>query len=151
MNNKPLRVLSFAVNYNRIGFVFLLGRQPMYWKLAFKPTETAGKTKAYIQQLLDEYQPDVVITESYQSLGRKGERTRMLMNAVNRSLEGSDVQHIEQERVQPYRNLYDRIEELCQRYPQMQAVRPKRRKFYQNEPPYVTLFDALSLADTVNS
>ena len=123
----------------------------MYWKLSFKAGSTAGSAEKHITRWLDEYQPDIVITESYRTLGRKGERARMLLDAINRTVGKYDVQRIERDRVQPYRNLYDQIDDLCGRYPQMQAARPKRRKYYQKEPPYVTIFDAMSLADKVNA
>jgi len=151
MKDRPLRTMSFAVNYNRIGFVYLIGKQPMDWQLSFKAGNTAGHAENKIRQWIEYYQPDVVITENYKTLGRKGERARMLLDVLKRTLAKHDVQHIEMDRVQPYRNLYDQIDDLCDRYPQVQAARPKRRKYYQKEPPYVTIFDALAMADEMNS
>lgn len=151
MKGRPLRTLSLAVNYNRIGFVYLIGRQPMFWKLSFKAGSTSSNAEKHLKRWLDEYDPDIVITERLETMGRKTERSKMLLDVVYRTICKHDVQHITQDRTQPYRNLYDQIDRLCERYPQMEAARPKRRKFYQKEPPYVTVFDALSLADAMNS
>lgn len=151
MKDRPLRTLSLAVNYNRIGFVYLIGKQPMFWKLSFKAGSSASNAEKHLKRWLDEFEPDIVITESLETMGRKTERSTMLLDVVNRTIGKNDVQHITQNRIQPFRNLYDQIDRLCERYPQMEAARPKRRKFYQKEPPYVTIFDALALADAVNS
>jgi hypothetical protein len=143
--------MSIAVNYNRIGFCYLIGKQPIDWQMTFKAATTIKNAENKITQWIDFYRPDVVITEDPRTLRRKGERARMLLDVAKRIADGSDVQHIEMPRVQPHRNLYDRIDELCERYPQLKAARPRRRKYYQKEPPYVTIFDAASMADEMNS
>lgn len=150
MSAKPLWVLSIAVNYNRIGFCYLIGKQPMDWQLTFKAATSAGRAEQKLNQWLDLYRPDVVITEAPRSAKRKGDRTKMLLDVVDRVVKRNGARHIVVERKQPYANRYDQIEDLCKRYPQMKAVAPKRRRYFDKEPPYVTIFDALAMAEQAN-
>ena len=149
MTHNSLRILSIAVNYNRMGFCFFVGKQPMDWQLVFEAAKSASKAEAQIRKWLEYYSPDIVITEDPKTLRRKGDRTKMLLDILNRIIQKTDVQHIEAGRVQPYKNRYDQIEKFCEKYPQLKAISPKRPQFFQKEPPYVTLFDAVSMAETV--
>ena len=45
--------------------------------------------------------------------------------------------------------LFDQIDTLIARYPQMKIVAPRKRRYWENEPHTVTLFESLAMAERV--
>jgi hypothetical protein len=48
-----------------------------------------------------------------------------------------------------YANKYVEADALAERYPDIAAWKPKKRRFFDNEPRNTVLFEALALADEV--
>jgi len=147
MQNRPQTIMSIAVHHNRIGFCFMVGRQPMDWKLSYKAARTFDSARGKIAKWIEAYSPDLVITEQVKPSSRKGERTQALLEVIQLAVKRSGTKSVQIPRQQPHTNKYVQIEELVKRYPQMQAVAPKRRLYYEKEPPYVTLFESLAMAE----
>lgn len=146
MTGKPLTVMALAAHHNRIGFCFLIGKQPMDWQLSFLSARSPAKAKAKAMRWIKFYSPDVVITEDIEGSQRKGMVTQDLIGALKDAALENDVQHIEARRTQPCANKYVHIDQLCAQFPQMKAIQPRKREIYDTEPPVITIFEALSLA-----
>lgn len=121
----------------------------MDWQLSYKAARSPKHAQKKISQWLEFYAPDIIVTENLRGSGRKGDRAKVLIQAVKDVAEQSSAQHIEVERSQPFASKYDQIEQLCDRYPQMKSVAPVRRKFFEKEPPRVTIFEALAMAEQI--
>ena len=143
---RPKTIMAFAAHHNRIGFVFLIGDQPMDWQLSYQAATSPSLARKKVAEWLRCYQPDFVLTEEMLGSQRKGQKALALIAAIAEVAEVSPAKHCPRRRQQPFANKYVQIEALCERFPQMRAVAPKARRFYDPEPPYVTLFEALALA-----
>jgi len=149
MRNSPLTIMSIAVSHNRIAFVFLIDRQPMDWEMSFVAAASPKSAASKVAQWIKHYGVDVVITEDTRISTRKGRRTQSLLEAVCAAVQVTDTQHIEVVRSQPFQSKYEQIDDLITRYPQMKAVAPRKRKYWENEPHSVTIFEALAMAEQV--
>lgn len=138
--------MSMTAAHNRIGFCFFVDDQPKSWKLAHNAAKSPQKTYDKIAKWLAFYQPDVVITEDLNGSLRKGKKAQRLILAIKEAVLESDTQHIEIERYQPYANKYEQIERLCEQFPQMRNVAPKKRRIFDTEPAATTIFECVALA-----
>ena len=143
---RPKTTMALAAHHNRIGFVFLIGEQPMDWQLSYQAATSPSRAQKMVAEWLRCYQPDFVLTEELSGSQRKGQKALALIGAIAKVADVSPAKHRQRQRQQPFANKYAQIEALCERFPQMRAVAPKARRFYDPEPPYVTLFEALALA-----
>lgn len=146
---KPLTYLAIAANHNRLGMVFMIDKQPADWELSY--TGASSPDNAFNQALkwIRHYGADVVITQTMEDRTRKGKWTMNLIDAIGRAAETSDAQNITVQHEQPFQSKYDQIDALIARYPQMQIVAPRKRRYWENEPHTVTLFEGLAMAERV--
>lgn len=147
--NKPLTIMAIAVNHNRIGFVFLIDKQPMDWEMSYVAAASPSNAQKKVAQWIKHYGVDVAVTEDMYGTTRKGKRTTKLIEAVGEAAQQSNAQHVEVVRSQPFQSKYEQIDDLIERYPQMKAVAPRKRKYWENEPHSVTIFEALAMAEQI--
>ena len=138
--------MAITANHNRIAFCFLVDGNPMDWQLAHHAAKCPERTYAKVAKWLKFYSPDVVVTEDLNGSSRKGIRTQRLIFSIKEAVIDSDAQHIEMERHQPFANKYEQIERLCDQFPQMNLIKPRKRRIFDNEPAVTTVFESLGLA-----
>jgi len=146
MRRNPQTLMVISVHHNRIGFCFFIGEQPMDWQLAYRASKSPAHAQARVKAWLKFYKPDMVLTEDLAGSQRKGLKAQGLILAIKEAVVEKGVEHRETLRNQPFANKYDQIDYLCERFPQMKAVQPEKRKIYDAEPSYITLFEALAMA-----
>lgn len=131
--------------------VFLIDKQPMDWEMSYlaatSPENAAKKVKYWIKY----YDVEVIITERTDGATRKGQRTQSLLMAVSEAAKTSGLQHESVVRSQPFQSKYEQLDNLAERFPQLKVVAPKKRKYWENEPQCVTIFEALALVEKVMS
>ena len=147
--SKPFTTMAIATHHNRIGFCFLVDKEPMDWQLAHRASRSASKAQKKVREWLDFYAPDVVIVELFTAGTRKGIRAQELTAAIKETVLESGAQFIETERQQPFANKYEQIDSLCDEFPQMQMSKPKKPRFFDPEPAETTVFEALAMAQAV--
>lgn len=146
---EALRLLSIAAASKRVGYVFLVDGKLKDWRVSEKaakgPSEAAELTQTWINQL----RPDALATEKLGKASKRGEKTKELIAAIAGIAEHNYVLDVAVERSHDYANKYDEAAALAERYPELKAWLPKKRRFFDNEPRNIVLFEALSLADKV--
>lgn len=145
-----LRVLAFAAATGRVGAVFLVGDRLLDWQMSSKAAESGVEAAAYAQRLINQFTPDVVVTEELETAGHKGKRTLSLIAAIARTAEYNQLLDVSVPHEHRYPNKYAEAEALAERYPELTAWRPAKRRFYDNEPRNTVLFEALALADQLH-
>jgi hypothetical protein len=145
-----LRVLAIAAATGRIGMVFLIGGELMDWRLSRNasrsPALAASQTAAWIEEL----RPDVCITERDAEDLNQGptlaaaDSPRSKVTSADAPL--SDISVL---RRQPHDNKYEEAENLAERFPELKAWVPRKRRIWESEPRQILLFEALALALTV--
>lgn len=129
--------------------VFFIDKQPMDWEISYVAASSPDNAAKKAQHWVQWYGVDVVVTENPHSTNRKGKRSQKLLEAIYEAIQATAAQSIEVERCQPFQSKYEQIDDLCHRYPQMRAAAPRKRKYWENEPHAVTIFEALSNAEQI--
>jgi hypothetical protein len=141
-----LKVLAFAAASGRVGSVLLLGDRLLDWQISDKAAESGMEAAAYAQRLINDLMPDVVVTEELETAKHKGKRTLELIAAMGRTAEYNDLLDVSVPHGHRYPNKYAEADALAERYPELMAWKPVKRRFFDNEPRNTVLFEALALA-----
>lgn len=146
-----LRLLAIATATGRVGYVFFVGRHLSDWRVSEKaaksPTTAAGEAQKWINEL----RPDVMVTEKPGPRSRKDGKTLELTATIARTAAQNYLLDVSVERNPKRPNKYDEAKALADRYPEISAWLPKKRRFFDNEPRNIVLFEALMLAEAILS
>ena len=102
-----------------------------------------------LQELINTFRPDVVVTEKIEDDVRKGQKARGLIAALQRIAAENYVLDVAIARVQRFASKYEEAVSLAQRYPSIRSWLPQKRRLYQSEPHRMVTFEALALAHAV--
>ena len=144
-----LRMLAIAAASTRVSYVFLIGGKLKDWRISEAAAQSPQKAAEHVQKWINELKPDVVVNEKAEEAAKKGDKTKGLIGAIARTAAHNYVLDVSVKREHDFRNKYEEAEELAERYPDIKAWLPKRRRFFDNEPRNTVLFEALSLAEAV--
>jgi len=146
----PLKMLSLAFTAKRMGYVFLNEAQLIEWRVSEKATRSPHDAAGTAQELINLFQPEVVVTEKIAVAScRKGTNARSLIAATQRLAAENYVLDISVERTQDHANKYAEALFLAARYPELMPWVPQKRQAWQTEPHRMVMFEALSLAHSV--
>ncbi len=144
-----LSYLAFAAAYRRVGVIYMDGGEVLYWAMSTKASRSDKYAAAFAKSLIDEFKPNVVITEKLAYALRKGNHTKHIIEAIATAAGNAPVLDMEVARANPHKNKYEEADALIDRYPVLAPLRPKVRRYFDNEPRSTVLFEALSLAESV--
>ena len=141
-----LRLLAVAINRKRLGYVFLIGNQLKEWRTMTKPTKSSENADSAMRELIEEFKPDVVITEKLPRHTNITDHVSQLKTALIQVAETSGLLNIITDRSRDYANKYEEADSLAKLFPEIRPWVPEKRRFFDHEPAHLILFDALSLA-----
>lgn len=145
-----LRVLAFAVASKRVGSVFLVGGRLVDWQISDKASQSNVEVAGHVQSLINDLQPDVVVTEEPETAYRKGEHSLELIAAIARTAQHNNLLDVSVPRPHTHPNKYAEADALVERFPELLPWKPTKRRFYDPEPRNTVLFEALALAATLS-
>lgn len=141
------KILALAAATRRVGYVYLIGGQLKDWRVSGKaaksPTEAAGQ----IQKWINELKPDVVVTEKVKNSTKKSAKTKSIIAAMANVASHNYLHDVSVTRPREYKNKYAEAVALAERYPDITAWLPTKRRLFEAEPRNTVLFEALALAD----
>ena len=88
----------------------------------------------------------MIVTEEPETAKHKGKHTLSLIAAIARTAEHNDLIDVSVPRDHHFSNKYAEADALVEQYPELAPWKPKKRRFYDNEPRNTVLFEALALA-----
>ena len=144
-----LSYLAFAAGQRRVGMIYLEGKELKYWDMSTKAAKSVEEACAFAERMIEHLRPQVVVTEDISTATQKGRHTKSLIYAISKVAENADTIAVSTERRCLHRNKYEEAAELVTRYPDLLPWQPKRRCFFDKEPRSTVLFEALSLAESV--
>ncbi|MEM7525014.1 MAG: hypothetical protein AAF360_14910 [Pseudomonadota bacterium] len=145
-----LRVLAVAVASGRAGYVLLRGNELIDWGVAQKATRSGSELVGYVQKLIGDLKPDVVVTERCDETCRKGGRSRRLIQAVAALASHNGVLDVSVRRPREHASKYEEAAAFAARFPDVRGYLPKRkRRIFDFEPKGLIIFEALALAEAV--
>lgn len=142
-------MLSIAAASGRVGYVYLAGGKLRDWRISGKAAKSPKAAAAQTQRWINRLKPEVVITEKAEEAAKKGDKTKEIIEAIARTAEHNYVLDVSVAREHNFANKYEEADALAERYPEIKAWLPKKRRFFDNEPRNTVLFEALSLAESV--
>jgi hypothetical protein len=146
---EPNRLLAVTAATGRIGMVFFIGTRVMDWQISGKAAKSPELAARYLASLIASHSPYVIVTEKLTSARSKGDHTKALIAAMADVAADQELLDIAINRPNEFANKYDEADALAERYPELAAWKPKRRRFFDNEPRNTVLFEALALVDKV--
>lgn len=152
------RVLAIAPCVQGIGFiVFNEPRSPIDWGIKWTRDEKNAKGVAKIAELIDRYQPDVVVFENHHGEGsRRAKRIEDLLDAIAALVRRQNIETARYSR-RHVRNLFAgdsaatkfRVAKaIAEEIPELAPRLPAERKIWLPEHANMSIFDAASLALT---
>lgn len=145
-----LSVLAIAVASGKVGYVYLQGGTLRDWGITVKAAKTGSDLVGFVQGLINDLKPDVVVTEDHTAGCRKGARAKRLIATLAELASHNAVLDVSVERPRNHPSKYEEAQELAARYPEIAGYLPARkRRIYDFEPRGMVLFEALALAEEV--
>ncbi len=141
-----LKVLAIAAATGRIGCVFLIGGKLKHWAMSVKASKSPEMAANQTTKWIDEFEPEVVITEKITKRSHKGKLTKQLIAAIAKVAENRYLNDIVIPRAQNFQNKYEEAKELANQYPDILPWLPKRPRIWESEPRNMIYFEALALA-----
>ncbi|MEO0636544.1 MAG: hypothetical protein AAFY73_07840 [Pseudomonadota bacterium] len=142
--------MAIAVASGKAGYVLLQGQQLLDWGIAIKAVKSGSDFVGYVQSLINDLQPDVVVTEKITPACRKGRNTKSLIQSITELASHNPVLDVTIERPRLFQTKYDEANYLAGKHPEVMGYAPKRkRRLFDFEPRGMVLFEALALAEAV--
>ena len=147
MKDKALNVLSVAVASGKIGYVFTSDGEVRDWGLSLVASRSPEAGQAKVNEWIEFYGPQLVITEKLSPHTRKSGRTIRNIEAVADAAQNADCHHIEVEHIQHHQNKYMEIEYLARKYPVLENWKVPPRKVWESEAKQTVIWEALAFVD----
>ncbi|MEM8692516.1 MAG: hypothetical protein AAGG57_11595 [Pseudomonadota bacterium] len=145
-----LKVLAIAVATGRAGYVYLQGSTLLHWGISVKAAKNNTNIVEFVQKLINEFKPDVVVTEKCGPTSKKGKKTRTLIRSAAELASHNAVLDVSVERIQVFTSKYEEAVALAQQWSDLKRHLPKhKRLLFEYEPRAMVLFEALFIAKRV--
>ena len=147
-----LSVLAVAVASGKVGYVLLHNGTLQDWGITVKAAKNGSELVGFVQNLINEFRPDVVVSEDCVQGCRKGANTKRLIRSIAELASHNAVLDVSVERPHSFQSKYEEAEVLAKRHPEITGYLPSRkRRIFDFEPRSMVLFEALALAEQVIS
>jgi len=141
-----LKVLAIAVATGRIGYVFMIGGELRDWGLSRKASNSPNLAAKQAKSWIDHLKPNVVVTEKTDDSSNKGEKSKLLIEAITKVTAESFLLDVAVARIKLFKDKYSEAKALAQQFPDLKAWLPKKPRIWEAEPRNTIYFEALGLA-----
>ncbi|WP_305971045.1 MULTISPECIES: hypothetical protein [unclassified Mameliella] len=145
MTASAQRILGVAVRCGRLGCVVVDHGDLIIWdgsRSAASSTESAVRK---LQCWLDEFRPDVLVTENPDHAGRKRGRQLRILRALVDVGQEAGILNIVIRRQRLYDNVYDEAAAFAEGFPDLAPLLPVQPPIWKKEPYRLIYFEALAL------
>ena len=145
-----LSILAVAVASGKVGYVFLQGGRLQDWGITVKAASNSSELVGFVQRLINDLRPDVVVTEDCGDGCRKGKRSKRLIRSLAELASHNAVLDVSVPRPRTYQSKYEEAQSLSEAHPEIAGHLPaQKRRIFDFEPRGMVLFEALALAEEV--
>ena len=155
---KDIRVLAVDPSTRGFGFALLEGPERLIdWGVKETKTDKKGRTLKLIDDLIERYQPNVLVVEDYEGKGsRRCLRVGALINDISKLVSKRKLKVKRCSRVKVKQafseygasNKHEIAVAIANRFPELQPRLPRFRKPWMSEDYRMSIFDAVALAIT---
>ena len=146
MTAERQRLLSVAVAYGKIAYVFLIDGELKDWQSSKEASLEPARGRSFLRRAVMRLEPDFVVTEDPFGPTRKRGKSRSVLYALTQELTDSAMVHRLIRRDQSFANKYAEARALAERFPAIAPWLPKTPKLWMSEPRNTIYFEALSMA-----
>lgn len=139
------RVLAVAARCGRLGCVVIDNGDLIIWDSSRKGASSVQHAMASLQAWLDEFRPDVLVTENPDSAGRKQGRQLRILRAFVDIGRDANIVNLVIRRQRPFASIYDEAEHFGEQFPDFAPLIPTRPALWEKEPYQMIYFEALAL------
>lgn len=144
---KSPRRLIVAVRSGQIGVVYFVHRELVHWERTRTFARTPEAALSFVQKLVDDFEPDVLVSEAIGSATRKGARTKAVIEIIQRVRLSPSQRHQAIRRVQRHPNKHVESLILSKRHPALQKYLTEPRRIFDDEPRCYVLFEAVAMSE----
>ena len=144
-------VLAISVATGRIAYVYLEHGRPVHWGMSRKAAKSTQNAARIVQSWIDDWSPDLLISENPEAALHKGVHTRTLLEVIARRFGNADGLNIRLTRVQSYQTKFEEAKALARVYPELKHLCPLQPPFWMPEPRSVSYFEALSFVEQLKA
>jgi len=145
----PLKILALSAISDRIGLAVLHGEKLKDWHASERAAINSVEAAAFVQEAINYYRPNVVVTEKLGPHNRKGKRTQRMIAAMQMVAEQNYVLEVQTDHRHPFATKYEEAQLLAKTYPPIGPWLPAKRRYFDHQPRAMVMFEALSLAHSV--
>lgn len=144
-----LRLLAVAVNSQRMGYVLFRGRELKEWRAMTKPTHSQLHAAESLQRLINEFRPEIVVTEAPKATPQSQAKTQLIKGALRRTAAQNFLLDVNVNRPRNFANKYEEAAAFGAQYPELLHLVPPVRRAFDHQPARLIIFDAIALAHEV--
>ncbi|MDA5095002.1 hypothetical protein O2N63_13005 [Aliiroseovarius sp. KMU-50] len=145
MTTRPNRVLSIAVAYGKLAYVFIINDRLKDWQVSRAASFSPTKAGTFLKNTYKRLQPDIVLIEDPREGTRKTGHALEILLALEKEIVAENIPHHCVRRRQSYANKYEEARALAERYPPIETWLPKSPRIWEGEPTNTIYFEALSM------
>jgi Holliday junction resolvasome RuvABC endonuclease subunit len=152
--NREIRVLAIDPSTRGFGFTVFEGPNLLIdWGVKETKTNKNAKTLKLVDELIERYQPSVVVVEDYEGKGsRRCDRVGELINDISKLASQKKVRirsfsraKVKQTFSESASNKYEIALDIAKRFPELAPRLPRFRKPWMSEDYRMSIFDAVAL------
>ena len=145
MRRKTDRVLGVAARCGRIGCVVVDAGDLVIWDASRKGASSAAAASRKLRTWIDEFRPDVLVTEHPGRAGKKRGRQLEILRAYRDVGQGENLVNMAIRRQRSFANVYDEAAHFAGQFPDLAPLLPPRPPIWCKEPHSLIFFEALAL------
>ena len=155
-DTKDIRVLAIDPSTRGFGFAVLEGPNRLIdWGVKETKTDKKRRTLKLIHDLIDQYQPNVIVVEDYEGKGsHRCRRVRELIEDISKLAAKQEIKVRRFSRAKVKQafsesgavNKYEIAQTIANRFPELAPRLPRFRKPWMSEDYRMSIFDAVALA-----
>ena len=143
--------LAVAVRTGCIAYVYLENGKPVRWGMSRKATKSTQNAAQIVKSWLDDFSPDLLISENSETAYSKGVRSRQILETIGELFETADGLNVRLTRVQSYQNKFQEAKALAQKYPELKHLCPLQPPIWMPKPRNLSYFEALSFVEQLKA
>ncbi len=145
MTGSARRILAVAARCGRLGCVVVDEGDLVIWDASRKGAESVENAVATLKAWIDEFRPDVLVTENPDSAGRKRGRQLRILRAFADVGQDAALINVVIRRQRVFDNIYDEARDFADQFPDLAPLIPVRPPIWEKEPYRLIYFEALAL------
>ncbi len=146
MKAKSQRVLSVAARTKRIACVVIEDGLPITWDAVGKSIVTPDDAAKKLRQWIDDYRPDLLVSENPDTATKKGDVQIEILKAFATVGEDQPMRALVVRRRRKFKNVYEEAAAFGRQFPDLAGLVPRKAKPWESEGHNVVCFEALALA-----